>query len=153
MRRYPDTNQIQFVFDWCLLFETGGIKLLVKQLSLIPEVNEKEVRNTVIKELKTYRSLKIQAENRREQKEKGVIGLFPQLRKSTEYNELKVKQMNRALKHCLDQDEYSIIEKKYLSPDKIKDLEIMIELGLKRDKFYQVKRQAIYNIATALGII
>ncbi|MDZ5719552.1 ArpU family phage packaging/lysis transcriptional regulator [Bacillus sp. SXabc123] len=126
---------------------------MVKQLSLIPEVNEKEVRNTVIKELKTYRSLKIQAENRREQKEKGVIGLFPQLRKSTEYNELKVKQMDRALKHCLDQDEYSIIKKKYLSPEKIKDLEIMIELGLKRDKFYQVKRQAIYNIATALGII
>ncbi|ARW06272.1 hypothetical protein MOE33_03270 [Bacillus atrophaeus] len=41
-----------------------------KQLSFIPEVNEKEVRNTVIKELKTYRSLKIQAENRKEQKEK-----------------------------------------------------------------------------------
>ncbi|XYU18283.1 ArpU family phage packaging/lysis transcriptional regulator [Bacillus pumilus] len=127
--------------------------MLVKQLSLISEVNEKEVRNTVIKEMKTYRSLKIQAENRREQKEKGVIGLFPQLRKSTEYNELKVKQMDRALMHCLDQDEYSIIEKKYLSPEKIKDLEIMIELGIKRDKFYQVKRQAINNIATALGII
>ncbi|MCY8330774.1 ArpU family transcriptional regulator [Bacillus spizizenii] len=124
-----------------------------EQLSFLPEVNEKEVRNIVIKELKTYRSLKVQAENRKEQKEKGVIGLFPQLRKSTEYNELKVKQMDRALKHCLDQDEYSIIEKKYLSPEKIKDLEIMIELGIKRDKFYQVKRQAIYNIATALGII
>ncbi|ASZ59918.1 ArpU family transcriptional regulator [Bacillus subtilis] len=126
---------------------------VIKQLSFLPDVNEKEVRNTVIKELKTYRSLKIQAENRKEQKEKGVIGLFPQLRKSSEYNELKVKQMDRALKHCLDQDEYSIIEKKYLYPEKIKDLEIMIELGLKRDKFYQVKRQAIYNIATALGII
>ncbi|CAI6223323.1 ArpU family phage packaging/lysis transcriptional regulator [Bacillus subtilis] len=124
-----------------------------EQLSFLPEVNEKEVRNLVIKELKTYRSLKVQAENRKEQKEKGFIGLFPQLRKSTEYNELKVKQMDRALKHCLDQDEYSIIEKKYLSPQKIKDLEIMIELGIKRDKFYQVKRQAIYNIATALGII
>ncbi|MFC9657007.1 ArpU family phage packaging/lysis transcriptional regulator [Bacillus subtilis] len=127
--------------------------IAAEQLSFLPDVNEKEVRNLVIKELKTYRSLKIQAENRREQKEKGVIGLFPQLRKSSEYNELKVKQMDRALKHCLDQDEYSIIEKKYLSPEKIKDLEIMIELGLKRDKFYQVKRQAIYNIATALGII
>ncbi|MFL0445815.1 ArpU family phage packaging/lysis transcriptional regulator [Bacillus subtilis] len=126
---------------------------VIRQLTFLPELNEKEVRNIVIKELKTYRSLKIQAENRKEQKEKGVIGLFPQLRKSTEYNELKVKQMDRALKNCLDQDEYSIIKKKYLSPEKIKDLEIMIELGLKRDKFYQVKRQAIYNIATALGII
>ncbi|MCG0590581.1 ArpU family transcriptional regulator [Bacillus velezensis] len=125
----------------------------VKQLSFIPDVNEKEVRNIVIKELKTYRSLKTQAENRQEQKEKGIIGLFPQLRKNTDYNELKVKQMDRALENCLDQDERSIIEKKYLSPRKIKDLEIMIELGLKRDKFYQVKRQAIYNIATALGMI
>ncbi|CAI8860625.1 hypothetical protein EMIT0133MI5_50169 [Bacillus velezensis] len=42
----------------------------VKQLSFIPEVNEKEVRNIVIKELKMYRSLKTQAENRQEQKEK-----------------------------------------------------------------------------------
>ncbi|CAI8860569.1 hypothetical protein EMIT0133MI5_50168 [Bacillus velezensis] len=61
--------------------------------------------------------------------------------------------MDRALENCLDQDERSIIEEKYLSPRKIKDLEIMIELGLKRDKFYQVKRQAICNIATSLGII
>ncbi|MGG1863584.1 ArpU family phage packaging/lysis transcriptional regulator [Bacillus safensis] len=127
--------------------------MLVKQLSLISEVNEKEVRNTVIKELMIYRSLKIQAENRKEQKEKGVLGLYPQLRKRAEYNDLKVKQMNRALKHCLDQDEYSIIEMKYLSTEKVKDLEIMMELGLKRDKFYQLKRKAIYNIATALGII
>lgn len=127
--------------------------MLVKQLSLISEVNEKEVRNTVIKELMIYRALKIQAENRKEQKEKGVLGLYPQLRKRAEYNDLKVKQMNRALKHCLDQDEYSIIEMKYLSTEKVKDLEIMMELGLKRDKFYQLKRKAIYNIATALGII
>ncbi|PAD62743.1 ArpU family transcriptional regulator [Bacillus siamensis] len=62
--------------------------------------------------------------------------------------------MDRApLENCLDEDERSILEKKYLSSRKIKDLEIMIELGLKSDKFYQVKRQAIYNIATALGII
>ncbi|PIK31129.1 ArpU family transcriptional regulator [Bacillus siamensis] len=66
---------------------------------------------------------------------------------------LTAKQMDRALENCLDEDERSILEKKYLSSRKIKDLEIMIELGLKSDKFYQVKRQAIYNIATALGII
>ncbi|OAZ65826.1 hypothetical protein SRCM100169_01543 [Bacillus siamensis] len=66
---------------------------------------------------------------------------------------LTAKQMDRALENCLDEDERSILEKKYLSSRKIKDLEIMIELGLKRDKFYQVKRQAICNIATALGII
>jgi hypothetical protein len=35
--------------------------------------------------------------------------------------------MDRALENCLDQDERSIIEEKYLSPRKIKDLEIMID--------------------------
>ncbi len=28
-----------------------------------------------------------------------------------------------------------------------------MEMGLKKDKYYQVKRRAIYNLATALGII
>nr|WP_240909212.1 hypothetical protein [Bacillus paralicheniformis] len=36
---------------------------------------------------------------------------------------------------------------------KIKDIEIYMEMGLKKDKYYQVKLQAIYNLATALGII
>ncbi|WP_276731025.1 hypothetical protein [Bacillus sp. (in: firmicutes)] len=57
-------------------------------MSFIPEVNEKEVGNTVIS-----RSLKAKIGER---KKKRDIGLFSQLRKSTEYNELKVKQMDRA---------------------------------------------------------
>ncbi|TWM21430.1 hypothetical protein CHCC14821_0849 [Bacillus paralicheniformis] len=36
---------------------------------------------------------------------------------------------------------------------KIKDIEIDMEMGLKKDKYYLVKRRAIYNFSTALGII
>ncbi len=75
--------------------------------------------------------------------------LFPQLRDQHSLNELKVCQMDRALKQSLDGDELKIIKAKYLSPQKIKDM----EMGLKKDKCYQVKRRAIYNLATALGII
>jgi hypothetical protein len=37
-----------------------------KELTLLPEINEKEVQQFVIKELKQYRALKIQIENRKE---------------------------------------------------------------------------------------
>ncbi|ASB91723.1 ArpU family phage packaging/lysis transcriptional regulator [Bacillus subtilis] len=124
-----------------------------EQLSFLPEVNEKEVRNIVIKELKTYRSLKIQAENRKEQKEKGVVGLFLQLRKSTEYNDLKVKQIDRALENCLDELQLQIVRMKYFSPKQRTDTDIYMELGIKSDKFYMLKKHAINAIATALGII
>ncbi|MDU0069792.1 MULTISPECIES: ArpU family phage packaging/lysis transcriptional regulator [Bacillus] len=46
-----------------------------------------------------------------------------------------------------------IIKAKYLSSKKIKDIEIYMEMGLKKDKYYQIKRQAMYNLAIALGII
>lgn len=89
------------------------------------------MRNTFIS-----RSLKVQAVNRREQKEKGVIGLFPQLRKSNEYNELKVKQIDRALENCLDELQLQIVKMKYLSPKQRTDTDIYMELGIKSDKFY-----------------
>ncbi|PAF33900.1 ArpU family transcriptional regulator, partial [Terribacillus saccharophilus] len=44
-----------------------------KQLKLLLEIDEKEVQQIVIKELKQYRALKIQIENRREQQEEGVV--------------------------------------------------------------------------------
>ncbi|WP_420913534.1 ArpU family phage packaging/lysis transcriptional regulator [Bacillus paralicheniformis] len=116
-------------------------------------IDEKEVRNTIIKELKRYKALKVQLENRKEREEAGMNNLFPQLRDQHSLNELKVCQMDRALKQSLDDDELKIIKAKYLSPQKIKDIEIYMEMGLKKDKYYQVKRRAIYNLATALGII
>ncbi|MCY8558343.1 ArpU family phage packaging/lysis transcriptional regulator [Bacillus haynesii] len=122
------------------------------QLTFLPPIDEKEVRNTMIRELKRYKALKVQIENRKEREAAGMNNLFPQLRDQHSLNELKVCQMDRALKQSLD-DELKIIKAKYLSPQKIKDIEIYMEMGLKKDKYYQVKRRAIYNLATALGII
>nr|WP_223251893.1 hypothetical protein [Bacillus atrophaeus] len=68
---------------------------VAKQLSFIPEVNEKEVRNTVIKELKTYRSLKIQAENRKEQKEKESLG-YSRKKASPKYGLFSIKKEGAA---------------------------------------------------------
>ncbi|MCY8002448.1 ArpU family phage packaging/lysis transcriptional regulator [Bacillus haynesii] len=123
------------------------------QLTFLPPIDEKEVRNTIIRELKRYKALKVQLENRKEREAAGMNNLFPQLRDQHSLNELKVCQMDRALKQSLDDDELKIIKAKYLSPQKIKDIEIYMEMGLKKDKYYQVKRRAIYNLATALGII
>ncbi|ASB88412.1 MULTISPECIES: ArpU family phage packaging/lysis transcriptional regulator [Bacillus] len=127
--------------------------MLAKQLSFLPAIDEKEVRNTIIKELKKYKALKVQLENRKEQEAAGMTDLFLRLRDPHSFNELKVAQMDRALKQSLDDDELKIIKVKYLSSKKIKDIEIYMEMGLKKDKYYQIKRQAIYNLATALGII
>ncbi|MED4304044.1 ArpU family phage packaging/lysis transcriptional regulator [Bacillus licheniformis] len=119
----------------------------------MPPIDEKEVRNTIIRELKRYKALKVQLENRKEREAAGMNNLFLQLRDQHSLNELKVCQMDRALKQSLDGDELKIIKAKYLSPQKIKDIEIYMEMGLKKDKCYQIKRRAIYNLATALGII
>ncbi|MBS4162093.1 ArpU family transcriptional regulator, partial [Klebsiella pneumoniae] len=122
-------------------------------LAFVPLIDEKEVRNTIIRELKRYKALKVQLENRKEREAAGLNHLFQQLRDQHSLNELKVCQMDRALKQSLDNDELKIIKAKYLSSQKIKDIEIYMEMGLKKDKYYQVKRRAIYNLATALGII
>nr|WP_240909189.1 ArpU family phage packaging/lysis transcriptional regulator [Bacillus paralicheniformis] len=131
----------------------GGIYHASYTINFSQPIDEKEVRNTIIKELKRYKALKVQLENRKEREEAGMNNLFPQLRDQHSLNELKVCQMDRALKQSLDDDELKIIKAKYLSPQKIKDIEIYMEMGLKKDKYYQVKRRAIYNLATALGII
>ncbi|WP_342515431.1 ArpU family phage packaging/lysis transcriptional regulator [Sutcliffiella sp. FSL R7-0096] len=126
--------------------------MLTEQLSFLPNVNEKEVRKLVIRELKDYRALKVQLENKNERVTAGV-NLFPTLRNSHEINEMKVKQIERALNESLDEEELLIIKKKYLTSVRTKDIEIYMELGFKKDTYYEVKNRAINRIATALGII
>ncbi|PAF15942.1 ArpU family phage packaging/lysis transcriptional regulator, partial [Terribacillus saccharophilus] len=123
-----------------------------KQLTLLPEIDEKEVQQIVIKELKAYRALKIQIQNRREQQEEGVVGLFPSLRHSDRLNEIKVRQMERALEGSLDFIERQIVEMKYLNPEQIKDIEIYLELRIKKNKYYNLKRIALNKLATSLLI-
>ncbi|MCV9884714.1 ArpU family phage packaging/lysis transcriptional regulator [Metabacillus halosaccharovorans] len=126
--------------------------MISEQLSLLEQVDEKEVRKLVIKELKNYRAIKVQLENKQECNQAGVA-LFPTLRDSGNINALKIKQIERALEHSLDEDERLIIEKKYLTAHRTKDINIYMELNINKDPYYEMKRRAINTIATALGII
>ncbi|MGM0969427.1 MAG: ArpU family phage packaging/lysis transcriptional regulator [Bacillota bacterium] len=124
-----------------------------EQLCLLPGIDEKQVRNALIKELKVYRALKVLEENRKEQEANGATGLFPSLRNQEVLNELKVRQIERALENSLDEVEQDIIRMKYLTSRVVKDLEVCEELGLKKDRYYKLKKQATFNLSTALGII
>lgn len=127
--------------------------MTTEQLTFFEEVNESEVRSEVVKALIEYRALKVKIENMRERVEAGIDNLYPSIRKSSPLDELKVKQMERALNHSLNVDERKIIEMKYLSGTKVKDISVYMEIGLDKDRYYEIKRAAIANMATALGII
>ncbi|MED0867112.1 MULTISPECIES: ArpU family phage packaging/lysis transcriptional regulator [Bacillus] len=127
--------------------------MLTNQLCLIPEVNEKQVRKTLINELKLYKALKVKQENLDEQKANGILTLFPKLRDQNVCSELKVRQIERALEYSLDEIEQDIIRMKYLTSRMVKDLEVCEELGLKKDRYYKLKKQATFKLSTALGII
>ncbi|MGC8229898.1 ArpU family phage packaging/lysis transcriptional regulator [Pseudobacillus badius] len=124
-----------------------------KQLKFFRDIDEKEVQNLIIRELRDYRALKVQIENKKEQEAAGIINLFPSVRQQDRLNELKVKQIERALANSLDCIERKIIEMKYFTSQETKDINIYLELGLKKGKYYEKKRAAIYRLATALGII
>ncbi|MEC0417062.1 ArpU family phage packaging/lysis transcriptional regulator [Bacillus subtilis] len=126
--------------------------MTAEQLSFMVPVDARAVRKIVIKELKDYRALKVQMENKRECESAGM-SLFPSLRDSHNINELKVKQMERALQNSLDDLERLIIEKKYLTASAVKDISIYMDLGIKKNTYYELKKRAIYRLATALGII
>lgn len=124
------------------------------QLSFFPDVDEKQVRSVVVKELKKYKALKVRQQNRKELIEKGIASdIFPKMRNNDLENELKVIQMERALKSSLDHMERKIIEMKYLGPESQNDINIYMELGLQKTPYYEKKKTAILMIATSLGII
>ncbi len=84
-------------------------------MCLLPEIDEKQVGNALIKELKVYRALKVKEENRKEQEANGATGLFPSLRNQEVLNELMVRKIEWALKNSLDEIEQDIIRMKYLT--------------------------------------
>ncbi|MCK1972723.1 ArpU family transcriptional regulator [Bacillus safensis] len=127
--------------------------MTVEVLHLLPEVNEKQVRQTLINELKLYKALKVKQENLDEQKANGILPLFPRLKDQNVCSELKVRQIERALEYSLDEIEQDIIRMKYLTSRMVKDLEVCEELGLKKDRYYKLKKQATFKLSTALGII
>ncbi|MGD8083804.1 MULTISPECIES: ArpU family phage packaging/lysis transcriptional regulator [Bacillus] len=127
--------------------------LTVEVLHLLPEVNEKQVRQTLINELKLYKALKVKQENLDEQKANDILTLFPRLKDQNVCSDLKVRQIERALEYSLDEIEQDIIRMKYLTSRMVKDLEVCEELGLKKDRYYKLKKQATFKLSTALGII
>lgn len=125
----------------------------VEALHPLTEINEKQIRQTLINELKLYKALKVKQENLDEQKANGILTLFPRLIDQNVCSELKVRQIERALEYSLDEIEQEIIRMKYLTSRMVKDLEVCEELGLKKDRYYKLKKQATLNLSTALGII
>ncbi|MBY0052960.1 ArpU family transcriptional regulator [Brevibacillus agri] len=124
-----------------------------EQLSFLQPVNEREVRKAVIKELKAYKALRVAVQNKQEQAENGIDQLFPRLHQSETKNDLKARQIERALQYSLDEIERKIIEEKYLSPARVNDINVYLDLGLTKDQYYIKKREAIFQLATALRII
>lgn len=124
-----------------------------QQLVLFKDVNEKEVRRVVGRELKQYKALKVSLQNRLECEEAGITILYPTLNHEEKMKELKVKQMDRALQNALDDIEREIITQKYLSSTRVKDINLYLDMGLTKDQYYSIKKQAIFQLATALGII
>ncbi|MBR0615443.1 ArpU family transcriptional regulator [Bacillus altitudinis] len=125
----------------------------MEQLSMFSEIDEKQVRIALIQELKLYKALKVKVENLKEQEAHGATGLFVSLRNQEIFNVLKVRQIERALEYSLDEIEQDIIRMKYLTSRIVKDLEVCEELGLKKDRYYKLKKQATFKLSTALGII
>ncbi|PPA86620.1 ArpU family transcriptional regulator [Brevibacillus laterosporus] len=124
-----------------------------EQLAMFPPVDEKAVRRVVAKELKKYKSLQVAVKNKQEQAENGIVQLFPRLNPTETANNLKAQQIERALQYSLDEIERKIINEKYLSPTRVNDINVYLDLGLTKDQYYIKKGEAISQIATALGII
>ncbi|MFI8492206.1 ArpU family phage packaging/lysis transcriptional regulator [Peribacillus butanolivorans] len=123
------------------------------QLSFFPDVDEKKVRYIVVKELKLFRALKIQQQNKKELNEKGItIDIFPKLYDNDQEKEMKILHMQRALNN-IDNIEQQIIEMKYLANERQNDINIYLDLGLQKTKYYEKKKQAIYMIAHCLNIL
>ncbi|NKW95837.1 ArpU family phage packaging/lysis transcriptional regulator [Bacillus toyonensis] len=127
----------------------------MEQLSLLPTIDretEKKVQKEVVKILKEYRALKARFENEVELQQEG-ISLFPEIRNTRHISNIKFKQIDKALQYVLDYDEAEIIKVKYLNGEKLKDSFIYTELSMKKDHFYNKKKNAIRLIATSLGMI
>lgn len=113
----------------------------------------KVLQRMVKEQLKLYRALKVRLQNKRECEAVGVGQLFPSIRENYIKDDLKVKQIDRAIVDGLDAVEREIIELKYLQPSIPTDVQVYMEMYLKKEIFYQKKKSAIISIAYSLGMI
>ncbi|GAB6607241.1 ArpU family transcriptional regulator [Bacillus cereus] len=121
-------------------------------LSIMDKETEKKIQKVVISILKEHRALKVRFGDDVVQQQ-GEIDLFPEICNTKQINQMKYRQVEKALKYSLDGDERNIIEMKYLSDQKLRDDYIYNELLIKKDSYYEKKKNALRLIATALGVI
>ncbi|ASZ15912.1 ArpU family transcriptional regulator [Bacillus cereus] len=121
-------------------------------LSIMDKETEKKIQKVVISILKEHRALKVRFGDDVVQQQ-GEIDLFPEICNTKQINQMKYRQVEKALKYSLDEDERNIIEMKYLSDQKLRDDYIYNELLIKKDSYYEKKKNALRLIATALGVI
>ena len=136
-----------------IIKSNGGEPYRMNQLSFFEDIDEKEMRRLVVKELKNYKALCVRMKNQEEQAKSGCVVLFPKMKGDDNNHEIRFKQIERTLQNALDKDQRQIIELKYLGNEKVKDSYVYNELMMRRDNFYENKKVAIRLIATALGII
>jgi len=129
----------------------GGVVL--KQMSLFSDVDDKEIRRVVARLLKQYKAYRVAFQNKLEQDAEGIDQLFPMLNDIEKEKFLFVKQIDRALENALNEIEREIIQRKYLDNHRVKDIDVYLDLGLTKDQYYIHKKYAINLIATALRII
>lgn len=121
-------------------------------LSIMDKETEKKIQKVVISILKEHRALKVRFGDDVVQQQ-GEIDLFPEICNTKQINQMKYRQVEKALKYSLDEDERNIIEMNYLSDQKLRDDYIYNELLIKKDSYYEKKKNALRLIATALGVI
>ncbi|OFD65007.1 hypothetical protein BWGOE6_07790 [Bacillus mycoides] len=121
-------------------------------LSIMDKETEKKIQKVVISILKEHRALKVRFGDEVEQQQ-GEINLFPEICNTKQINQMKYRQVEKALKYSLDEDERNIIEMKYLNDQKLRDDYIYNELLIKKDSYYEKKKNALRLIATALGVM
>ncbi|MGE8080494.1 ArpU family phage packaging/lysis transcriptional regulator [Peribacillus loiseleuriae] len=126
---------------------------MATQLAFFPDIDEKEVRRVVARQLKQYKALRVAVQNKSEQIDEGMENIFPILNDEQTDKPIIVRQIDRALENALDEVERDIIQRKYLSKSRMKDITIYMDMGLTKDQYYIHKGEAINLIATALGII
>ncbi|WP_018640197.1 ArpU family phage packaging/lysis transcriptional regulator [Parafrankia elaeagni] len=116
-------------------------------------ISDKELQRIIAQELKLYKTYKVAIENKRELTAAGLNKVFPVLVDSDAAKELKCKQIDRALSDALTNDERMILERKYFGRQQETDLSLYLDLGLSKGQYYEIKKQAIEQLAIALGII
>ncbi len=73
----------------------GGEAYRMEQMSFFEDIDEREMRRLVVKELKNYKALRVQMQNRQERNAAGYAVLFPKM-KDDQIHEIKFKQIERA---------------------------------------------------------